>query len=299
MAAPFYFETLLNQALAGLNGGGVTATMSHIGQGVIVATVLYQVYETWWRGADYNELGSVLVKGLIMTTLLANYDTVFHLVLSGFDNVASTILSKTGGAGDLIKQWSSDAQIEWSKNAAAQDLWNLVKGGLPALVSTILLAAGYVLLALAYVIFSLLFLLAGVVLYGLGPLVCALYPSGSLGSYTKAYLKGVITWGMWPVLYALFSSLMVLIHMNTVASVENANSFLGWLAGLGSSFLIGIASLILAIAVALIPMLASTVINGDIGGAMSRVVSSAFGVAKGFGRRGGGGPLPPPGGGGA
>ena len=72
MASPFYFETLLTTALTGINGGGVTTTMSHIGEGIIVATVLYQIYETWWRGADYNELGSVLMKGMIMTTLLAN-----------------------------------------------------------------------------------------------------------------------------------------------------------------------------------------------------------------------------------
>ncbi len=275
MASPFFFETLLTTALNGINSGGVTSTMSHMGQGIVVATVLYQVYETWWRGADYNELGTVLVKGMLMTTLLANYDAVFHLVIDAFNGVANNIMSHTGGAGDIVKQWAQDAQLEWSKNAAAQDLWGLAKGGAAALVSTVFLIIGYVVLALAYLLFSILYLVSGVVLYALGPLVCALYPSGSLGSYTKGYLKGVVTWGMWPVLYALFSSLMVLIHMNTVASVENANNFLGWLAGLGSTFLIGIVSVILALAVALIPMLAGTIINGDIGGAMSRVAGAA------------------------
>jgi hypothetical protein len=69
MAAPFFFQNLLATALNGLNAGGVTTTMSHIGEGVIVATVLYQMYEVWWRGADYNELGSVFVKGMIITPL--------------------------------------------------------------------------------------------------------------------------------------------------------------------------------------------------------------------------------------
>ena len=285
MASPFFFETLLNTALDGINRGGVTATMSHVGQGIVVATVLYQVYETWWRGADFNELGTVLVKGMLMTTLLANYDTVFHLVMGGFDSVANSIMSHTGGAGDIVKQWTHDAQIEWTKNAAAQDLWNLIKGGGAALVSTVFLVIGYIALAVAYLLFSMFYLLAGVVLYGLGAVICALYPSGSLGSYTKGYLKGLVTWGMWPVLYALFSSLMVLIHMDTVASVENANSFLGWLAGLGSTFLIGIVSVILAVAVALIPMLAGSIINGDIGGAVSRVASAA---ARFLPRKGGG-----------
>jgi hypothetical protein len=289
MASPFFFESLLTTALNGINSGGVTGTMSHVGQGIVVATVLYQVYETWWRGADYNELGTVLVKGMLMTTLLANYDVVFHLVMDGFDTVANTIMSHTGGGGDIVKQWAQDAQLEWTKNAAAQDLWNLVKGGGAALVSTLFLVIGYVVLALAYVLFSLLYLVSGVVLYALGPLVCAVYPSGSLGSYTKGYLKGVMTWGMWPVLYALFASLMVLIHMDTVASVESANNFLGWLAGLGSTFLIGIVSVVLALAVALIPVLAGSIINGDIGGAMSRVAASAAGLI----RRKGGGPREP------
>ncbi len=286
MASPFFFETLLNTALDGINRGGVTATMSHVGQGIVVATVLYQVYETWWRGADFNELGTVLLKGMLMTTLLANYDTVFHLVMSGFDSVANSIMSHTGGGGDIVKQWTHDAQLEWTKNAAAQDLWNLIKGGGAALVSTVFLVIGYIVLAVAYLLFSMFYLLAGVVLYGLGAVICALYPSGSLGSYTKGYLKGLVTWGMWPILYALFSSLMVLIHMNTVASVENANSFLGWLSGLGSTFLIGIVSVILAVAVALIPLLAGSIINGDIGGAVSRVASAA---ARFLPRKGNGG----------
>jgi hypothetical protein len=290
MASPFFFESLLTTALNGINSGGVTATMSHVGQGIVVATVLYQVYETWWRGGDYNELGTVLVKGMLMTTLLANYDTVFHLVMNAFDTVANTIMSHTGGAGDIVKQWAQDAQLEWTKNAAAQDLWSLVKGGPAALVSAVFLVISYIALALAYVLFSLLYLISGVVLYALGPLVCALYPSGSLGSYTRGYLKGVVTWGMWSVLYALFASLMVLIHMNTVASVENANNFLGWLSGLGSTFLIGIVSVVLAVAVALIPVLAGSLISGDIGGAVSRVAFAAarFMPGKGKGKGGGG-----------
>jgi len=275
MDTPFFFQSLLTTALSGINSGGVTTTMSHIGQGIIVASVLYQVYETWWRGGDYNELGTVLVKGMLMTTLLANYDAVFHLVLDGFDSIANTIMTHTGGARDIVKQWTQDAQLEWNRNAAAQDLWKLVKGGPAAVISAVFLVLSYIALALAYVIFSLLYLLGGVVLYGLGQLVCALYPSGSLGTYTRGYLKGLATWGMWPILYALFSALMVLIHMNTVASVENANNFLGWLAGLGSTLLIGIVSLVLAIAVALIPLFAGALINGDVGGAVTQVISSA------------------------
>ncbi|HET6933845.1 MAG TPA: type IV secretion system protein [Candidatus Angelobacter sp.] len=287
MASPFYFETLLTTALSGLNSGGVTTTMGHIGEGIIVATVLYHVYETWWRGADFNELGTVLVKGMLMVTLLANWDTVFHLGLNAFDAVANTILSHTGGGGDLVKQWMQQARTEWNNNAGAQGLWDLLKGGIAAGISGVFLVVSYIILALAYVIFSLIYLIAGVVLYGLGPLVCALYPSGSLASYTKGYLKGFATWGMWPVLYALFASLMVLIHMDTVTAVENSNGFLGFLVGLGSTLLIGIVSLVLAFAVALIPVLAGSIISGDIGGAISRVAKSAVGIAKGFGKGGG------------
>lgn len=256
--------------------------MSHIGEGVIVATVLYQVYETWWRGADYNELGTVLIKGMLMTTLLANWDTVFHLGLNAFDSVASTIMSHTGGGGDLVKQWIQQAQAEWNNNSASQALWSVAKGGISAAITAVLLVISYIALALAYVIFSLLYLLAGVVLYGLGPLVFALYPSGSLGPYTKGYLKGFATWGMWPVLYALFLSLLVLINMNTVTAVENANGFLGFLSGLGSTLLIGIVSLVLAIAVALIPVLAGSIIAGDVGGAVGHVARSAGGLVKGL-----------------
>jgi TrbL/VirB6 plasmid conjugal transfer protein len=276
MASPFFFQNLLETALNGIIGGGVTGTMSHIGEGLIVATVLYQVYDTWGRGGDYNELGAVLVKGMLMVTLLGNYDTVFHLGMDAFNNVANTIMTHTGGGVDVVKQWAQDALNEWNNNSGAQAIWQLARGGLAAFISTTFLVLSYIALALCYLIFSLLYLLSGLVLYGLGPLVLGLYPSGALGSYTRAYLRGFATWGMWPVLYALFSSLMVLIHMNTVAAVENANNFLGWLTGLGSTFLIGIVSLVLAIAVALIPMLAGWIIKGDIGGAVSRLAGAAM-----------------------
>ena len=149
MASPFYFETLLTTALTGINGGGVTATMSHVGEGIIVATVLYQVYETWWRGADYNELGTVLIKGMLMTTLLANWNTVFHLGMDAFNTVANTIMSHTGGGGDLVKQWIQQAQTEWNNNSASQALWSLAKGGISAAITAILLDISYIALALA------------------------------------------------------------------------------------------------------------------------------------------------------
>ena len=203
---------------------------------------------------------------------------MFHLGLNAFDTVANTIMSQTGGGGDLVKQWARMHSGMETRTPPVKIFGTWQRAGSCSFVSSFLgdqlygSGAGVSAFLGAY-------LLAGVVLYGLGPCL-RLYPSGSLGTYTKGYLKGVATWGMWPVLYALFSSLLVLIHMNTVANVENANNFLGWLSGLGSTFLVGIVSLLLAIAVALIPLFAGSVINGDIGGAIGRVAEARWVLPK-------------------
>ncbi|MBV9179832.1 MAG: hypothetical protein JO356_00855 [Acidobacteria bacterium] len=294
MAANFYFESLLTTALNGISSSGVISTMGHVSQGFIVATVLYQVYETFWRGGDYHELGTVLIKGMCMTTLLANYDAVFRLVVSGFSGIAHTLLTSSAGAGDLINQWLKDASKDWGATAGLSAVWDVVKGGGAAMLNLILIVPSYVILALAYILLSLGYLVVGIVLYGLGQLVLALYPSGALGSYTKSYLKNVAAWGMWPVIYALFSDLLVAINMNTVDAVKSANGFLGGLLGVGSMLLIALASLVLAIGVALIPILAHMIIQGDIGGAVGKVAGTAVSTGRNLLHRNP--PPPPPGG---
>lgn len=281
----FYFQTLLNTALNGINSGGVTGAMKFIGNGILVATVLYQIYEVWWRDGDYHALGSVLVKAMLMATLFNSYDTVFRLAVDGFNGVADIVYSHTAGSNDIVAQWLRDVGDHWNTNSL-QDIWDTVRGGIAAAVNMILLAISYILLPLVYVLFSFAYLIVGVVLYALGQLVLALYPSGALGPYTRAYFQNLVIWGLWPVLYALFADLMGLVQMNSVDNVLNQQGFLGGFVGLGSSLLLGLAGIVFAVAIALIPLIAHHIVSGNIGQAVAIVARTFTGAFK---RPGGGG----------
>lgn len=147
----------------------------------------------------------------------------------------------------------------------------------------------YLFLPLFYVLFSLAYLIVGSALYVLGPLVLGLYPSGTLGEYARAYLKNLVTWGLWPVLYALFSALMVSIHFASVQDILKANSFLGGFLGVPTAFLLGIASAVFAIAILVIPLISHHIINGSIGNAVATVASTVSRAVRVKFNGGGGG----------
>lgn len=275
----FYFQSLLTTALDGIENGGVTHSMKFVGNGILIATVLYQIYDVWWRDGDYHELGSVLFKAMLMATLFNNYDAVFRLVIDAFNRVADLVYTNALGGGDVAVQWLNDLGNHWHVNSI-HDLWNLVSGGLAALISALLIAVSYIVLPVVYVLFSFVYLIVGVVLYALGQLVLALYPSGALGSYTKSYLKNIVIWGLWPVLYALFADLLVLVNMDSVDAVLNQKNVLGGFVGLGSTLLLGLAGLVLAIAIGLIPVISYYVVHGDIGQAAARVAKTIGGAFK-------------------
>ncbi len=280
----FYFQTLLGTALDGINGGGIIHSMKFIGNIILVITVLYHIYDVWWRGGDFHELGSVFVKAMLMGTLLNSYDTVFRLAVDGFNGVADIVYSHTPGSTDIVARWLQDVGAHWNTQSL-KDIWDTVRGGIAAGANMILLALSYVILPLAYVLFSFAYLIVGVVLYGLGQPVLALYPSGALGSYAKSYLKNLVIWGLWPVLYALFADLMSLVQMNSVDNVLKQGSFLGGFVGLGSSLLLGLAGVVFAIAIALIPVIARHLVTGDVGQAVATVARH---LASGFKKYGGG-----------
>lgn len=277
----FYFQGLLDTALNGINSGGITHSMKYVGSGILVLTVLYQIYNVWWRDGDYHELGSVLVKAMLMTTLFASYDTVFRLLVDAFNGVADIVYSHTPGANDMVAQWLKDVGSHWQFNSL-KDIWDTLRGGIAAVVNMVLLFVTYLVLPEAYVIFSFLYMVCGVVLYGLGQMVLALYPSGALGVHAQTYVRSLLTWGLWPVLYALFADCMHLVQADSVQNVLNQQSFLGGFVGLGSSILLGLAGIVFALAIAAIPMIAHQLVSGSVGQALSGMVRGAI-------KKGGGG----------
>ncbi len=104
----FYFQQLFSTALNGIDRGGATAGTIQIAQYVLLASLLFGVYEAWARGGDAHLLGAAAVRYFAVGMLMINYTTAFRDVNAMFNNVASFIDNSTVGGSDVFGQWMSD-----------------------------------------------------------------------------------------------------------------------------------------------------------------------------------------------
>jgi len=95
----------------------------------------------------------------------------------------------------------------------------------------------------------------------------------------------------WGLLYSIFGALMAAINMNSVGTVLSSGNFVGAFNGVSGSLLLGLASILLSLCIALIPFLARRIVEGDVGQTMISVVSTTMLAARGVGSlfSGGGG----------
>src|ERR1700746_2732826 len=84
---------------------------------------------------------------------------------------------------------------------------------------------------------------------------------------------------------------MAAINMNSVNTVLNSGNFVGAFNGVTGSLLLGLASILLSLCIALIPYLAKRVVEGDVGQTIGMVISTTVLTARGVGSlfKGGGG----------
>ena len=121
----------------------------------------------------------------------------------------------------------------------------------------------------------------------------ALAPSSLINSLTKYYVLNLAIWNAWTVIYAVFGTLITAIHANDVNEIVNGNlnsygfgtaAFAGMDGGIE---MIGLISIIYAICILLIPMVAAFVLRGQfsavgagISMAVSRIVNGGMTGAK-------------------
>jgi len=106
----------------------------------------------------------------------------------------------------------------------------------------------------------------------------------------RKYLVNLMIFNAWGLLYSIFGALMAAINMNSVNTVLNSGNFVGAFNGVTGSLLLGLASIMLSLCIALIPFLAKRVVEGDVGSTMATVISTTVVAARGvsslFKRRG-------------
>ena len=273
----FYFQQLLNTALAGIDGTAIISTVTNFAFAILLIGFLVGLYQAAFRGGDLQALAGTAIKYLVVAMIVSNWATVFRGVNGSFNTMANFIGSSSG-AGDMFQSWMGQLQQQFANNPSL-DLTDIITGDAAATITVVLLVVAYLLYALAMIVFCFFYTLFGAVLYVVGPLVLALIPISGVGQLGKVYAVNVMIWNAWGILYAVFGALITAIQVNQVNNILG-NGFLGFLKGTGDSVMLGLVSIFYALAVALIPFIAKRIISGDVGSTAFALVR-AGGVAAG------------------
>ena len=286
----FYFEQLLQNGLNGIDQQGITGAVLQIAGVVLILSLLWAVYEAYAGGGDVRLLGVAAIKYLLLGLVFLNYPSAFRAVNGMFNSVADGICKLSGGL-DAIQSWLNSLSQAWNSNPNwFSSLWNLVTGGASAIVAGLITLIGYLILPFTYTLFTLFYALYGSILYVVGPFILALIPSRGLGQLGRTYFVNMMIFQCWGLLYAILQALMSALQITDPMQFNGA-----WLdAFIGSSQMIvmSVASVLLAIMVALIPFIASRIVRGDIGSTLMTLVSgvmAAEAVASGLAFNGGSG----------
>lgn len=288
----FYFQQLLNQGLAGIDGTGMIPAVVGIGYTILLIGFLIGIYQAAMRGGDVQSLAVTGIKYLVVAIILANWSTVFHEVNDSFNQIAQFI-DKSSGAGDMFLSWMDQLKQQFS-NSGSSAILPSISGTMAAMISTLMILAAYLIYAVMVVVFAFFYVLYGCVLYVLGPLILAFLPVVGIGQLAKGYGTNVMIWNAWGILYAIFGSLITAIQFNRVDQVMNQGFLQGFFQGTSDSTVIGLVSVFYALALGLIPFIAHRVISGEVGAsayslvragaaAAGAVISGISGFAAGVG----------------
>jgi hypothetical protein len=259
----FYFQQLLNQGLAGIDGTAMIPTIVGIAYTILVVGFLIGLYQAAMRGGDVQALAVTGIKYLVVAIILANWTAVFHEVNDSFNQIARFIDSSSG-AGDMFLSWLDQLKQQFSNNGFSAIL-PAISGTMAATITALMFVAAYLIYAMGVVVFGFFYVLYGCVLYVVGPLALALMPIAGVGQLAKSYATNLMIWNAWGILYATFASLITAIQFNRVDQVVNQGFLSGFFQGSSDSTVLGIVSIFYAIALVLIPFIAKRMICGDVG----------------------------------
>jgi len=267
------FERFLMQAVSGITSTGVTVGMQKVAYVVLLVGFLWQVYQSALHGGDVRGLGTNLIKYVITAIVVMNYSAIFTTVNQGFVNAGNWI-NNASGAVNLFENWKTDLQTEFT-HIGYQKLWGIVTGDIAGLIDGVLIIVAYLLYPIVIAVFGFFYIFYGSVLYIFGPIVIALMPLGATNRIAKAYIENVFIWNAWPVLYGGFGALLSAVQMGQIGQMLNQNNFLGGLGNIEGSILIGIASIIYSLAIAVIPFIAKRIVTGDVGSTAGALIGAA------------------------
>jgi len=287
----FYFQRLLNQGLAGIDHTSMLAAITGIAYAILVIGFLLGLYQAAMRGGDLQSLAVTAIKYLVVAIIVANWATVFREVNGAFNQIAQ-LIDSSSGAGDMFSSWLDQLKQQFDSDATTSFL-HLITNASSALITVLMVLVAYLFYALAVIVFAFFYTLYGCVLYVLGPLVLALLPMPGVGPLAKTFATNVFIWNGWSILYAIFGALITAVQANRI---NDLFTFLGFFTGGLDSILLGLISIIYALALLMIPFIAKRLVSGDVGAtayslvrAAATTVGAAISAGAGFAAGAGGG----------
>jgi hypothetical protein len=267
------FENFLQTAVRGIQGSGVITGMMNVAYVIMLVGFLWEVYQSALHGGDVKGLGKSMVKYLATALVVQAWPTVFVDVNHAFVNAGSWMTTQ-GGAANVLDTWMSNLKDQFNQQGF-QHAWNLIAGEMAGLIDAILIFIAYLLYPIVTVIFGFFYLMMGSVLYIAGPLVISLLPLGATNRLAKAYIENVFIWNAWPLLYGALGLLISAVHLDNMQQILSSQGFLGALNGMEGSFLVGLISIVYSVAIATIPFMAKSIVNGDVGSVARQMLAAA------------------------
>jgi len=278
-----YYQTLFNSALAGLNSSNLMPGIIKVSSVILLASLLYSVYTAYAAGGDVRLMGTAAIKYLILGLVLVNYAAAFQDVNSMFNGVANYIVGSGPGITDVFKSWGSQIATYWQSNATGVSgylsaIWHLGQNAAAGVIGSILIFLAFLLYRVAYLLFCLFYTVYGAVLYVCGPLVLALMPATGVGQISRTYLINLMIFNAWGLIYAILSELIYALNLNDINTVINNATYLS-VPIANPMVILGLASLLYALIIALVPYFASRIVRGDVGSTLLTVAGTAITAA--------------------
>ena len=270
----FYFEQLLQTALNGIDGKGIMQAVLQIAGTILILSLLYAVYQAFTSGGDVRLLAVAGAKYLILGLIFLQYGTVFRGINTMFNSVADFIYSQSG-IGDVIGTWLNQLGNYVTTNGFSS-FWGLVTGSIVGFLTVILILVGLIILPISYTLFTLFYAMYGSVLYVVGPFVLALLPARGIGQLARTYAVNLMIFQAWGLIYAIMQVLMTAINLDSMNNVLSANGILNGFVGSTQMILLGVISILFSVSIALIPLIASRLVRGDVGSAVMATMSAAY-----------------------
>ncbi len=270
----FYFEQLLQTALNGIDSKGIMPAVLQIAGTILILSLLYAVYQAFTSGGDVRLLAVAGAKYLILGLIFLQYGTVFRGINTMFNSVADFIYSQSG-IGDVIGTWLNQLGNYVTTNGFSS-FWGLVTGSIVGFLTTVLILVGLIILPISYVLFTLFYAMYGTVLYVVGPFVLALLPAKGIGQLARTYAVNLMIFQAWGLIYAIMQVLMTAINLDSMNTVLGSNGILNGFVGSSQMILLGVIGILFSVSIALIPLIASRLVRGDVGSAVMATMSAAY-----------------------